>query len=108
MNQLQNVKQLLDNNIITKEEYDGGVAAFGERVARLSEMIADGKITREQMQRQIFSSVQPFAVALMLHEIKTRVLEGNISDARSLLDFLLSEEFSSKIKKLLEPLEEIY
>ena len=38
----------------------------------------------------------------LLQEIKTRVIEDNISDARSVLDLVLSEEFQSKVKKLLE------
>jgi hypothetical protein len=35
----------------------------------------------------------------LIQEIKTRVIEDNISDARSFLDLVLSEEFQSMVKK---------
>ena len=42
------------------------------------------------------------AYSVLLQEIKARVIEDNISDARSFLDLALSEAFQSKLKTLLE------
>ena len=45
---------------------------------------------------------QLMVLSVLLQEIKTRMIEDNISDARSFLDLVLSEEFQSKAKTMFE------